>query len=158
ADTGGAEVAFDNIDVERVVGENASPVTVLRLPATHGPGDPQHRLFRYLQRMDARRPGIVLEETHARWRWTRGYVDNVAAAIALAMENHQAAGCVYNVAEPTAYTEAEWVRRIGEAIGWEGEIAAIPDRDLPEPLRQPFDYSQDYVVDSTRIRRELGYR
>jgi nucleoside-diphosphate-sugar epimerase len=154
----GSEVSFDNIDVESAVGGGALPVTVLRLPATHGPGDPQHRLFRYLQRMNDRRPAIVLEEQHAGWRWTRGYVDNVAAAIALAVEDERASGRVYNVAEATVYAEADWVRRIGEAVGWEGEVVAIPEGDLPERLRQPYDFSQDYVVDSTRIRRELGYR
>jgi len=157
-DMGSEEIEYDNVEVERAAADAALPVTVLRLPATHGPSDPQHRLFRYLQRMDDRRPAIVLEERHASWRWTRGYVDNVAAAIALAVEDERAAGRVYNVGDPTAYTEAEWIRRIGEAVGWEGEVVAIPDDDLPERLRRPYDYAQDFVVDSTRIRRELGYR
>jgi nucleoside-diphosphate-sugar epimerase len=152
------EISFDNVDVERAVGEAALPVTILRLPATHGPGDNQHRLFPYLKRMDDRRRTIVLEERFAGWRWTRGYVENVAAAIVLAVEDTRAAGRVYNVAEPTVYAEADWVRRIGEAVGWPGEVVAIPDADLPARLRQPFDFDQDYVVDSTRIRAELGYR
>jgi hypothetical protein len=75
ADTGAEEVAYDNIDVERAVPiDERLPVTILRLPATHEPGDPQHRLFRHLKRMDDRRPFIVLEESHAAWHWVHGYV------------------------------------------------------------------------------------
>ena len=159
ADAGSEDVVHDNVDVEKALAGGPLPVTILRLPATHGPGDPQHRLFRYLKRMDDRRPAIVLEERFARWRWTRGYVENVAAAIALAVEDEdgRAAGRVYNVADPTVHAEADWVRRIGEAAGWSGEIVTIPAADLPERLRQPYDFDQDYVVDSTRIRDELGY-
>jgi uncharacterized protein YbjT (DUF2867 family) len=108
----------------------------LRPPDTER-GDPQHRLHRYLKRMDDHRPVIVLEERHARWRWTPGYVENVAAAIALAVDDERAAGRVYNVAEPTVYAEADWVRRIGDAAGWSGEVVAIAETDLPEQLRQP---------------------
>lgn len=158
-DGGGEDATFDNVDVERALSCSTEfPVTILRLPATHGPGDPQHRLSRYLQRMDDGRPAILLEESHAQWRWVRGYVENVAAAIALAVQNNRATGRVYNVAEQTAYTEADWVRRIGQLAGWNGTVMAVSRDALPERLRQPFDFSQDYVLDSSRIRSELGYR
>lgn len=158
ADTGATDVAYDNIDVERIASvDERLPVTILRLPATHGPGDPQHRLFRYLKRMDDKRPFIILEESHAAWRWVHGYVDNVAAAIALAVEDENAGGRIYNVAEQTTYTEADWVQRIGDAVGWPGKVIAVPEQVLPKRLRQPYDFGQQYIVDSTRIRRELGY-
>ncbi len=158
-ESGREDAAFDNVEVERAVSRDAMlPVTILRLPATHGPGDPQHRLWRYLKRMQDGRPAIVLEETHADWTWVRGYVENVAAAIALAAENPRATGRIYNVAEQTAYTEADWIRRIGAAVGWAGEVIAVPADALPEKLHQPYDFTQQYVVDSSRIRRELGYR
>lgn len=157
-DAGSEEIAFDNIEVENAVRDGPLPVTILRLPATYGPNDPQHRLHRYLKRMDDNRPVIVLEEQTAHWRWARGYVENVAGAIALAVEDERAAGRVYNVAETTAYAEADWVRRVGKAAGWSGDVVAIPQDELPERLRQKNDASQHYVVDSTRIRSELGYR
>lgn len=160
-DSGAEDVAYDNIDVERAIANVAGfPVTVLRLPATHGPGDPQHRLFGYVQRMSDNRPAIMLEEKLANWRWVRGYVENVAAAIALTVVDPRAAGRIYNVAEQTAYTEAEWVRRIGKAAGWAGEVVPVPRHLLPASLRlsHDFDFTQDYVVDSTRIRSELGYK
>jgi hypothetical protein len=40
--------------------------------------------FTYIKRMDDGRPAILLDEAYARWRWARGYVENIAHAIALA--------------------------------------------------------------------------
>src|SRR5204863_7372243 len=52
----------------------------------------------------------------------------------------------------------EWPQRIAEDVGWEGEFVAAPDPELPQYLRQDaFDLSQEFVVDTGRIRSELGY-
>jgi nucleoside-diphosphate-sugar epimerase len=76
---------YEKVLVEQVLlTEPDLPATLLRLPAVYGPGDPQHRLRPYLQRMVDGRPGILLQKEQAAWRWTRGYVGKVAAAIALA--------------------------------------------------------------------------
>lgn len=149
---------YDKIPVERaVMGTHGWPGTVLRLPMVHGPGDPQHRLFRYLKPMDDRRPTILLGEKMARWRAPRGYVENIAAAVALAVTDDRSAGRVYNVAEPDALTEAEWVRAIGRVAGWGGEVVVVPEDCLPAHLRFDGDLDQQWVVDDSRIRRELGY-
>ena len=55
------------------------PGTVLRLPMVYGPGDPLHRLFPILKRIDDGRPALLLDERMAQWRATRGFVENVAA-------------------------------------------------------------------------------
>jgi len=144
---------YDKIPVERVVlGDPNLPGTVLRLPMVHGPGDPYRRLSPYLKRMNDGRCAIVLDEAMARWKCPRGYVENVAAAIASAVMDDGAAGRIYNVAEPVAYTEAEWVRKIGEVIGWRGEVVTVPRGRIPLPYRN----DQALDTDSGRIRRELG--
>lgn len=149
---------YDKIPVERVVmSDPGLPGTVLRLPATYGPGDKQHRLFEYLKRMDDGRPFILLGEHEARWRQTHGYVGNVADAVALAATDERAANRIFNVGEEDAWTRAEWVRNIGQAIGWDGEVITMPDNLLPEHLRSPASFEHDLVVDTSRIRRELGY-
>jgi len=151
---------YDNILVERaVMGDSALPGTVLRLPAVYGPHDYQHRLFPYLKRMNDRRPAIVLDEQIARWRWTRGYVDNVAVAIAIVVTDERASGRVYNVGEDHALTEAEWVRAIGRAASWEGEVVVVPRDRLPISLRWWGDAAmeQEWAVDTSRLRAELGY-
>jgi nucleoside-diphosphate-sugar epimerase len=154
-----AGLDYNKTAVERgIMGDPDLSATILRLPATHGPGDSQHRLFKYLKRMDDQRPFILLDEALAGWQWARGYVEDVALAIALAVMNEQAANRVYNVADPTALTEAEWVRQIARVHGWKGEVIALPSEQLPPGLRSDaFDLSQQYVVDTGRIRRELGY-
>lgn len=150
----------DNILVERaVMGDPALPATVLRLPAVYGPHDYHHRLFPYLKRMDDRRPAIALDEHITRWRWTRGYVENVAAAIALAVTDERASGRIYNVGEGQALTEVDWVRAIGRAADWAGEVVVVPRERLPVSLRWWGNAAmeQEWAVDTTRIRAELGY-
>ena len=149
---------YDKILVERVVMSDPElPGTVLRLPMVYGPGDYQHRLFNFLKHMDDNRPAILMDEGEARWRWTHGYVENVAEAIALAVTDTRAAGCIYNVGEPFTFTMAGWADKIGQAAGWQGRVVLVPRGRLPEPLRWGINAKQDIVVDSSRIRRELGY-
>ena len=150
---------YDKILVERVVmGDPNLPGTILRLPMVYGPGDYQHRLFSYLKRMDDKRPAILLDEAEAQWRWTHGYVENVADAIALAVTDDRSAGQIYNVGEPFTFTMAEWVEKIGVIAGWHGRVVTVPHGRLPEPLRWDINAEQDIVVDSSRIRWELGYQ
>ena len=150
---------YNKTAVERMVmGGMNLPATILRLPATHGPGDSQHRLFFYIKRMDDGRPAIILDEAAANWRWARGYVEDVAYAIALAVTNERAAGRIYNVAYEKTFTGAEWAQQIARNVGWKGEVLVLPSDQLPPDLRSSkFDLSQQYVVDSSRIRKELGY-
>ena len=76
---------YDKIPVERtILGDPELPGTVLRLPMVYGPGDHLRRFHPVLKRIDDGRRRILLEESWAAWRSPRGYVDNVAAAIALA--------------------------------------------------------------------------
>src|SRR5260370_30657875 len=101
---------YDKILVERVVMSDPNlPGTVLRLPIVYCPGDYQHRLFSYLKRMDDGRPAILLDEAEAQWRWTHGYVENVAEAIAMSVTDNRAIGGISNVVEPFTFTLAEWL-------------------------------------------------
>lgn len=152
------DIDFDNVEVERELLDRPElPVTVLRLPMIFGPNDPMHRLFHYVRRMDDGRSAIVIDEARATLRWSRGYVDNVAAAVGLAVDHPESAGRVFNVAAEETPTEAEWVRWIGDACGWTGEIVVAPTDSLPATMRSPLSMRQDMVVSSERIRAELGY-
>ncbi len=158
APDGKGEDDFDNLDAERAApADPALPSTILRLPATHGPGDRQHRLARYVRAMHDDRRAIVLGSTHARWRWSRGYAENVAAAIALAVVDERASGRIYNVGGEPVASEAEWVRAVARITGWAGTVLVLPHDDVPLALRQPFDFAQHLELDTARIRRELGY-
>lgn len=151
--------AYDKIPVEQTYLADAElPGTILRLPAVYGPGDYQHRPFPYLKRMVDGRRSIILDERAVDWRWSRSYVENTAAAIVLAVTESRAAGRVYNVADSEIMSESEWIRAIGDANGWAGEIVPLPTDQVPEHLRDEMDFAQSLAVDTSRIRRELGYR
>nr|WP_255696886.1 NAD-dependent epimerase/dehydratase family protein [Sandaracinobacteroides sayramensis] len=106
--------------------------TILRLPKVYGPEDngdlASVRGYRAA-------PG---------WRWTHGHVTNVAAAIALAA-THPAARCgLFNVGEAETPTMGE-------------RLAGFPPEAGDPPPLPDFDFRQPLVLDSGRIRRELGY-
>jgi nucleoside-diphosphate-sugar epimerase len=153
---------YDKILVERVVTSRPDelPATVLRLPMVFGPGDYQHRLFSYLKRVDDKRPFIILPEGQATVRALRGYVEDMAEAIALCVTKEGAANRIYNVAYQENFTEEAFTRLVTEAAGWTGEIVKIPSKKLPKHLAWNTDENpaQDWSVDSGRIRRELGYQ
>ncbi len=150
---------YDKILVERVVMSAPDlPCAVLRLPAVYGPLDKQRRFHLYLKRMDDGRPVIALDAAEADWRWTHAYVEDVAHAIALAATDPRSAGRIYNVGEEQALSLEERVRAVGEAAGWHGRVVRAPAGRLPEAMRFGLAVRQDIVVDSTRIRTELGYR
>lgn len=147
---------YDKILVERVVAAEARlPAAVLRPGMVHGPRS--HRHYPYVRRMADARPGIVLAESWARWRGTLAYSENVAAAVVLAAMREDARG-PYNVGDPHATSMAELVRRLADAAGWSGRILAVPDDRLPALLRPSADLRQELILDTTRIRTELGYR
>ncbi len=149
---------YDKIMVERVVMDDPStPGTVLRLPMVHGAGDNQHRLFPYLKRIDDGRSAILLSEGMAAWHAPRGYVENVADAIALAVTDDRAAGQTYNVGDPDTLPEAEWVRAIRRETGWGGEVVVVPAERLPESMRDGINVAQRLAGDTSRIRKELGF-
>jgi nucleoside-diphosphate-sugar epimerase len=148
---------YDKILVESAVRDSSAPVTILRLPMVYGPGDPQHRLREHLARMTGDSREIRIGRTRASWRWGRGYVEDVADAIALAVTDARAAGRVYNIGEADALTEIEWVRAVAAAAGWPGRVREVGPDELPEGEREPYDFAHDLVADTSRIRRELGF-
>ena len=154
----GSELDFDNVAVEQAVAAHAHdfPVTVLRCPVIYGPRDPQRRLRQYVRRMADARRAIILDARLARFRVTRGYVENVAAAVVAAVSDERAAGRTYNVGEAHALSEAEWVRAIAGEFGWDGDVVVADPAALPVELHAPLP-EQDLVGDTSRIRDELGY-
>jgi nucleoside-diphosphate-sugar epimerase len=151
--------AYDKIPVERaILGDPKLPGTILRLPMIYGPGDRLHRFHPVVQRIDHGRSVILFEEGMAAWRSPRGYVENVAAALALAAVSEKAAGRIYNVAERPAFSELEWAQQIAQSAGWQGRFVTLPKDRVPPHLVQPGNTAQHWEADSTRIREELGYR
>jgi nucleoside-diphosphate-sugar epimerase len=150
---------YDKVPVERaVLSDPQLPTTVLRLPMVYGPGDPLHRFYPVVKRITDGRKKILFSEGSAAWRSPRGYVENVAAAIALAAVSDHAAGEIYNIAEEPAYSELEWAQKIAATMNWQGEFIILPEDKTPVHLRSPGNAAQHWVASSAKIRERLGYR
>jgi nucleoside-diphosphate-sugar epimerase len=124
---------YEKILVERVVLSNRElPATILRLPKVYGGGKNDDLATMYGARH------------HPQWRWTHGYIENVATAIVLAATHSVAVGRIYNVGE-------EYTPPVAE------RLSQLPSSQIPVNS-QPLNYDQDVVYDTSRIRSELGYR
>lgn len=148
---------YDKILVEEMLmNTDAFGTTVLRLPMVYGPRDHQRRFYPYVKAMEDKRPAIVMDERMANWRSSYGFIEDVAAAVALATTDERAIGRIYNISEAEALTEKGWIGAIADLLGWTGQVITPPLEILPEDMQgDPF--GQDLVVDTTRIRTELGY-
>jgi nucleoside-diphosphate-sugar epimerase len=128
------EFRYEKILVERIALSGDAPEgVVLRLPKVYGPGGNEDlgTVYRYRH--------------HPNWRWTHGYVENVAAAVVLAALDPSAAGKIYNLGEEYTPTVAE-------------RLAGLPERDVPLDLESDFEFRQDIAYHTSRIRRELAFR
>ena len=149
---------YDKIPAEwAVMNDGKLPGTVLRLPMVYGPGDRLHRFYPVVKRIAGGRRNIIFPETLAAWRSPRGYVENVAAAIALAATDDRATGRIYNVCEEPAFSELEWARMIAGEMDWDGEFIVLPEKRTPRHLLRPGNAAQHWTASSARIRHELGY-
>jgi nucleoside-diphosphate-sugar epimerase len=123
---------YEKIVVERTILSGSEPAgTVLRLPKVYG-----HETNTDLRTVYGAR-------NHPQWRWTHGYVENVAAAIVLAATHPNGGGRIYNVGEEHTPTVEERLRDLPPS--------SLPGDDAP------FHYQHDIVYDTSRIRRDLGY-
>jgi nucleoside-diphosphate-sugar epimerase len=125
---------YEKILVERVAhSDPALPGTILRLPKVYGLEE------------NADLATVYGFRNHPEWRWTHGYVRNVAAAIVLAATHPAASGCIYNVGERDTPTIAE-------------RLAELPDSETRVSEKSNFNFAQNVAYDTTRIRDGLGYQ
>jgi nucleoside-diphosphate-sugar epimerase len=148
---------YDKVSVEQEAQRAGHlPVTILRLPMVYGPGDPLHRLFPIVKRVDDGRRVVLLADRFAAWRGTRGYVEDVAAAIVLAAMSPGAAGRIYNVGE-APMTELAWTERVAAAAGFTGAVKVLPAGRMPAHLQLPGNPDQHWAASTTRIRKNLHF-
>jgi nucleoside-diphosphate-sugar epimerase len=107
--------------------------------------------------MDDGRRAILIQEDFAKFIPPRGYVEDVARAIALATVSERAAGRIYNIAAEHHFSELDWARKIGDAVGWKGSLVSVPADKISAHLRIRLNAEQHWIVSSKRIRQELGF-
>jgi nucleoside-diphosphate-sugar epimerase len=149
---------YDKIPIERMLlDEPGLDTTVFRLPAVYGPRDYHLRVWEHLRKMDARRKVILLPETFSNWFWGRGYVENIGAAICHFLSKETMSSGMFNLSDPVALSQKEWVERIAGIAGWAGEIMTVPDEQLPDLLRPPYNFAQNWTIDASRFRAATGF-
>ena len=148
---------YDKAAVEGEVMHARSRNTVIRLPMVYGPCDLLHRFYSVVKRVIDNRPFIILPEDYAAWRGPRGYVENVAHAIALACTSLHGNGRIYHVCDEPALSELEWQKKIVALTGWSGRFVLLPSERTPKHLLAFGNAAQHLVGNADRIRRELGY-
>lgn len=149
---------YEKILVERTAMSAADlPACIVRLPVVYGPGDRYHRFLGAVKRMDDNRPAILLGTGVAAWRWTHGYVENIADAIATAATDPRTSGRIYNLGEAAVPTTVERMSMLAAVHGWKGRIAVMPEDKLPAHLRIPVNFKQEMAMSTERFRTELGY-
>jgi nucleoside-diphosphate-sugar epimerase len=152
---------YDKILVERtVLGDDAIAGTVVRFPMVHGERDEQRRFYPLWKRMVDGRAAILMSEGSAAHRASRTHVDNAAHAVALAATDDRARGRIYNVGDEDALAWIDWARLAASRLSWKGELVVAPSVRMPTRLRdaRPDIWHHHLVADSSRIRRELGFR
>lgn len=152
---------YEKILVERtILGEPEIDGTVVRFPMVHGERDEQRRFYSLWKRMVDGRVAILMSTKSAAFRSSRTHVDNAAHAVVLAATDDRARGRVYNVGDPDALAWIEWARLIGSQLRWTGELVVAPSQQMPTALRdsRPDVWDHHLIVDTSRIRGELGYR
>lgn len=153
---------YDKIPLEKACLEDFDfDGTVLRLPMIFGPGDRQHRFRDMVKHMADGRPAILFPDFYANWISTWGYIDNVAAAIALAATHAAAGGEIFNVADVADLPQSGWAEAIAESMDWNGQIVSAPLADLPEnraALAAGGNFNQMLQIDAAKIGENLGFR
>lgn len=124
---------YEKILVERALLERDTlEAAIVRLPKVYGPG----------KNADFASVHAYAHQPH--WRWTHGYVENVAAAIAWVGLHHRLPRRIYNVGEENTLTVAERLHGLPPST-------IRPDRDSRYDFRQPI------WLDTGAVRAELGF-
>ena len=89
----------DKRDVENSIIDSKRPATILRLPPVYGPGDYKRRFYAFMRRMVDGRKYFPIGESQAEWRWTHGFIDNIADAIALVATKPIGSKRIFNLGE-----------------------------------------------------------
>jgi nucleoside-diphosphate-sugar epimerase len=151
---------YDKIPIERALAAQRDlPGVIVRLPMLYGPRDRQRRFAWAIRPMLAKAPVIEVDAQWAAWRTSYGFVDDVAAGLALAATHPSAAGA-YNLGPLEAPDHAVWAGRFAAVLSWQGEVRPVSRDAVAEPARTALDaLDLDFplVADTRRIRAGLGY-
>lgn len=144
---------------ERQLFEHQPAATHFRYPWVYGPRQLAPREWSIVRRILDRRPHIVIPDGGALLN-VFGYVDNLAHAILLAVDQPDAAkGEIFNAADDECLTIRQTIEVCAEALDHEWELVSMP-AELARPawplLAGPTSHHR--VYDTSKLQTLLGYR
>lgn len=145
---------YDKILVEQLlIAQPGIDYTILRLGALYGPYDQQRKLKAFIAPMLRGDAQLLVSPEKAKWKWTMAYVGDIVEGIRLAVEKESAArNQIFNLGSAIEWTQLDYLQALKEAVGWPGEIVLEGE---PQP---PANYGQHLLLDTGKIRAQLGYR
>jgi nucleoside-diphosphate-sugar epimerase len=144
---------YDKLDVEERYLEHGA--TVARLPMVYGPRDGQRREWFILRRVIAGREAIPIGS--GSWLSAKGYVEDIARGLRLAIESDVAKGEIFNFGELRTYPMSQWAEMILEAAGSQAQLIRVRDDQLPDDLGVTGTIPQHLLVSSAKAQRVLGF-
>ena len=136
-------------------------VTHFRYPLVYGPNNIVPAEWGIMRRVRDKQRQLILPGGGLTIV-SRGYCENIAHAIVLAVKNPTAsAGEVYNICDNGLMSNYEWVALIAKIMDFEFETVSIPYEVLPEGFRATHPqllYRHHGVLDISKIKEQLGYR
>ncbi len=133
-------------DVYTAAAGEFDSVRVLRLPAVYGHRDTKRRFAWIVDRFDSGETKVPRQG--GTWRWTHGYVCDMAAFIIAAAEDSQAGLAIYNLGDRETPSMSEWVERIAARMQIEMHWQEVAG--LPEDLHYLGPMACDFVANSER--------
>lgn len=131
-----------------------------RYPTLYGPRNPHPWEWSVVRRVLDGRPWLLVPDD-GRSLHARCGARNAARALLLAVDRPDAAaGQAYNVADDRQLSMRQWAETVTDALGGDLEIRSIPG-EIPSPgwalVAFRYQLTPHCVVDTTKIRTELGY-
>lgn len=144
---------------EALVFDHHPQATHFRYPYVYGPNQVVPKEWPVVKRALDRRRHLILADG-GRMLETAAFVENVAHAVLLAVDHIDiSAGRVYNVGDDELYTRAQVAEVVAEELGHSFEIVNLPSEAARPAFPTLAHHSTEHrVVDTSRIRTELGYR
>jgi nucleoside-diphosphate-sugar epimerase len=144
---------------ERLLFEAHPAATHFRYPYVYGPRQLAPREWCIVRRILDGRPLIILPDDGLSLI-PFGYVDNLAHALLLAVDQPEAAkGQVFNCGDDERLTIRQVTEIVADELGHDWEILSMPAR-LALPARPLMMSSRGThrVLDTSKLREQLGYR
>jgi nucleoside-diphosphate-sugar epimerase len=140
--------------------EGCYNATIFRYPMVYGPRQIVPLEWSIMRRILDGRKQVIVPDGGLTIE-TRGYAENMAHAVMLAVDKpDKASGQIYNTGDEDIFSLYEWVTMITEIMGHEWEIVNMP-REMAMPCQHFFgltDSTLHKVFDISKIKKELGYK